>query len=521
MKFGVIFLIVLGSLLTRETDSAKILSVFAYPGPSQYIFASAILKKLTERGHEVTSISMFPQQKPVKNFRDIYIPENANLVADLLTHVDEMQQRSKLENMMTMYDIGLSMCPNVFRNKEIQKLLKSSEEKFDLIIIELFLAESLYGLARHFNAPIVGLSTFGTTSFIDRVVGNTSPPSFLPSVFTPFDTKMTYRERLSNFIQIGIDNLYYNFFYLPKQEEIYKQFFPNAKISLQEIQKKFSLVLLNQHFSLSYPRPYVTNMIEVGGVHIKQIPDLLPQELQAFLDNATEGAIYFSMGSNLKSKDLPPEKLQIFVNVFRSLKQKVLWKFEDTELPNKPDNVYISKWYPQPSVLAHPNVKAFITHGGLLSTTEAIYHAKPVLGIPRFFDQPMNVANAVKRGYAKSVDFKTLNETDLKLGLSELLYNPIYTQNVQIYSKRLRDHPMTPLETAIFWLEYVLRHDGALHLRNTGADLNFWQYHSIDIILTILGVILFVLSFITLVIYKLIGLIYGKRSKRKTKSKQN
>lgn len=64
---------------TPITSGAKILSIFPFPGPSQYIFASELLKELARRGHEVTSISVYPQQKPLNNFRDIEIPENSAL----------------------------------------------------------------------------------------------------------------------------------------------------------------------------------------------------------------------------------------------------------------------------------------------------------------------------------------------------------------------------------------------------------------------------------------------------------
>lgn len=50
-------------------------------------------------------------------------------------------------------------------------------------------------------------------------------------------------------------------------------------------------------------------------------------------------------------------------------------------------------------------------------------------------------------------------------------------------SKRYRDQPMTPLETAIYWTEYVIRHRGAPHLRSASMDLGFVQYHNLDVFL--------------------------------------
>jgi len=54
----------------------------------------------------------------------------------------------------------------------------------------------------------------------------------------------------------------------------------------------------------------------------------LHQELQEYLDEAPDGAIYFSMGSNLQSYLMPESKVNAFLGAFSKLKQRVLWKWE-------------------------------------------------------------------------------------------------------------------------------------------------------------------------------------------------
>lgn len=64
-----------------------------------------------------------------------------------------------------------------------------------------------------------------------------------------------------------------------------------------------------------------------------------------------------------------------------------------------------------------------------------------------------------------------------------------YSKQIQLMSDRYRDQPLTPLETAIYWTEYVARHKGAPHMRCAGLDLSFYAYHSLDVFVFLLGVI--------------------------------
>lgn len=76
------------------------------------------------------------------------------------------------------------------------------------------------------------------------------------------------------------------------------------------------------------------------------------QDLKDFMDNAKEGFIYFSLGSNVRSRELNRATLTAIVQAFKEIPYKVVWKFEGDDLPGKPDNVKLVKWAPQQVVLS-------------------------------------------------------------------------------------------------------------------------------------------------------------------------
>lgn len=77
------------------------------------------------------------------------------------------------------------------------------------------------------------------------------------------------------------------------------------------------------------------------------------QDIKKFIDDASEGVIYFSIGSNLQSSQMSEGKRQAFLEAFSKLKQRVLWKWETDSLPGQPKNVMISKWLPQSDLLGN------------------------------------------------------------------------------------------------------------------------------------------------------------------------
>lgn len=106
--------------------------------------------------------------------------------------------------------------------------------------------------------------------------------------------------------------------------------------------------------------------------------------MKNFILSAKKGTILMSLGTNMQSSMLGDELLTKIIKTFALLPNyNFLWKFEaePKDLPVKlSKNVMIEKFLPQNDILAHPGVVGFISHSGLLSTHEALYHGVPVIG---------------------------------------------------------------------------------------------------------------------------------------------
>lgn len=303
---------------------------------------------------------------------------------------------------------------------------------------------------------------------------------------------MSFWERVHNVVMWKLDEAFMYFYHYPKQRKLYEAHFPHAEKSFDEQRKSISLVLNNNHFSSSTVRPGMPNVIDIGGNHVESVKPL-PSDVQEFLDSATDGAILFSMGSIIQAVHWPIDKREAFVSAFGRIKQKVLWKYENDTLPNKPDNVMISPWIPQRDILAHPNVKLFITHGGLLGASEALTEGVPVLGIPVFGDQKMNMNLGVAKGYALSLNFDDITEEALNSALNRALNDTKISRKAKEISKIFTDRPMSSKQSVVYWVEYVIRHKGAKHLRSAGLDLNYAEFYSLDVYGALLAAVLCVI----------------------------
>lgn len=249
---------------------------------------------------------------------------------------------------LEIHQMSMMFIESVFNHTKFQKFLES-DEKFDVVIIEQLQTEALKYIAHRFNAPLIIYSAMDANYWTNPYQGNPEPPSYIPNVFLPYTCSMNFFQRLKNSIIYTYNEILRQILVHPQQNQLLHKYYPEAP-SLESMIYNVSLVLLNSDLSIYEPMPKVPSMVNIGGFHIKPAK-ALPQDLQILLDEAKDGVIYFSMGSNLKGKNIPRETRDILLETFSKLKEKVLWKFEDDSLEEKPKNVIIRKWFPQNDIL--------------------------------------------------------------------------------------------------------------------------------------------------------------------------
>jgi hypothetical protein len=132
---------------------------------------------------------------------------------------------------------------------------------------------------------------------------------------------------------------------------------------------------------------------------------------------------------------------------------------------------------------------------------EAIYYGVPMVGMPIFIDQGDALIKLKEKGIALGFDKDTATADEIYNALHEVLHNPEFKQNIQKLSLLMKDVQEPPLNRVMNFMEYLIRHKGAEHLKLSSRHLNFVQYFCLDT-LAFLSLIFLCLSYIQFLVLK-------------------
>ncbi|KAK9303610.1 hypothetical protein QLX08_004771 [Tetragonisca angustula] len=429
----------------------------------------ALMKALAARGHNVTMISTIPSKKPTENYEDVDLSFSYRK-ADC-TGLRHMGAFTILRKNMREAN---ELCEEQLFSPAIENLI-SRNKSFDAVIIEQLWYQCYYALVKHYNSPVlIGFLSVGNLPYVMDSVGNPDDPLLNPDMAYPFTNKMSLDERIWNVLYTTWTRIYYKYWHLPRAQEIVNKWMPDVPI--EDIDRNFSLVILGNNHVFGYPKPLLPNVIEVHSLQITEKRETLPKDIEEFLDKAEHGAIYFSLGSNLQTHQLPVGPLTALFNALGSLRQRVLWKHTG-DMAIHPANIKFVKWAPQKAILAHPKVMVYVMQGGLQSLQEAVHYSVPVVAIPFFGDQLFNARKILDAGIGLTLNIDTVTEESIVRTITQVIENKTYYNNMKEMSEIIKDELVKPMDRAVWNVEHVIKFSKSKHLRYHGHDVSLINYY--------------------------------------------
>jgi glucuronosyltransferase len=167
------------------------------------------------------------------------------------------------------------MCETVLQHPKVQHLI-NSDEKFDLIITEIFGTDCFIGLSHRFKVPFINVISSVILPWGNDRIANPDHPGYIPNYFLPYPQRMNFAQRVANTVMVEALKLGYHYFSELPMDRLAQRHFGQDVPPIAELKKRTSLILTNSHFSLNIPRPTVPPFVEVGGLHIES-PRQLPK----------------------------------------------------------------------------------------------------------------------------------------------------------------------------------------------------------------------------------------------------
>ncbi|XP_068164228.1 UDP glucuronosyltransferase 5 family, polypeptide G1 [Antennarius striatus] len=467
---------------------------------SHWINMELILKELHSRGHNITVLRSakswyIPYQSPVYTSVNVSMLEDETDVSyynNMIGNVMECHSSWSLIRTFCKRQLITSMLADGHKilARSAARMIddpvfmkRLQDAKFDLMLTDPGLTIGIL-LGSYLQLPMVY-----NVRWMNAGEGHfsiaPSPVSYVPLSGSELCDRMDFFERTVNMLHY-LYSVYEQYIINTAYTDLIQQHFPPGT-DFMSMQQEAHIWLVRTDFVFELPRPTMPSVVYIGGFQCKKAHPL-PVELETFMQSSGEhGVVVMSLGTLLSA--MPQQVTEAIAAAFADLPQKVVWKFVGERPASLGNNTLLIEWLPQNDLLGHPKTRAFVSHGGTNAIFEAIYHGIPVLGLPLIFDQFDNLLRLKVRGAALVVEASSLTKESFLEALKDILDTPSYHENMQHLSQLHSDKPVPPIDTAIFWIEYVIRHKGADHLKSAGFNLPWYTYTCLDVAVFIVALI--------------------------------
>ncbi|EFO84295.1 CRE-UGT-58 protein [Caenorhabditis remanei] len=462
-----------------------------YPVHAQTM--AVLAKELVEREHKVTWLEIGPKQSDVilpsevarefwpaqfgdRVLQDIYQYRNHSSHSELWNpnHLNENEQT-------TGWLASIRLCDSV---------LARSKSKFDRLIEKQFstvIVDDLYNpcgvlMAGLKKSVYIYWSMTGLRTESAWANQSPSPPSYLPVAGTGLTDELTFSERVYNVASYMKQLYIHQHIVQPRIDAVFQKYYPGVATTF-DIERNASINFVNTPPIFDFSRPYMPRVNFIGAIQCRKAKEL-PKEFTDRISAYPDGFVVLSTGFTAQWNKSPESIRQAYLQTFKSLPNLLfIWQFDGTlQTSEIPPNLLTKSWLPLQDLLGHEKCRCHVSHGGLNSVIESVYHGVPVVGVPLTSRGYDNLLRVTARDSGVMVEKAEFSTRSLTRAIKEVIENEKYKKEMLIFQDMVIDVPYTELYHAAFWVEFIERHQEVPHARSGADHLNFLQYFLVDVI---------------------------------------
>ncbi|KAI0220666.1 hypothetical protein L0F63_005604 [Massospora cicadina] len=390
----------------------------------------AISEELAKRGHSVTFAAMDGFLKFAADYNLTLVSLGKSTESERVGDIDEIRHNSLQASANFLSE----------RYDEEVKSLAKLMESVDIVMCD-HLAFACMDLAKVKGKPLV--IGYQPMSILDQRKPSYFTANMNPSPITT--SAMSFVDRLRDQIKA---------YKVKRDTDLLKEAINKKRLeygmpttlSLVD-EMDYGLSLANTFMGMEPAHPIHPTVRLIGPILEKS--RYFDNNVQSFL-NSCEPCLYIAFGSifPLNIADINLISTAILLAIENRVIKGAIWALGKTNIDQIPKTInlhnqtvsfkenpkiLIMPWAPQQQILAHPNVRAFLSHGGMSSINEALYYAKPILGMSYIHDQPKNLAKLQAKGVGIYLSRHSLTPNFLKEKIDQLLHTPkLHLQMMQI-----------------------------------------------------------------------------------------
>ena len=365
----------------------------------------ALGEELARRGHNVTVVSV-----PTDFLRRKVEEANVSRLWSIGDRfVEVMQKIAHSNNNIDAHQILVAIAS--FQEQVLNTIDDSAVKSFDIAVGDAWYASFLPCFSHQWNISTVSLWPSLSSSPFELHAW----PFALSG--TGYTHNLNFLQRLVTYILVRSALLI-----LPRYFTFAEDYCKSANLTLDHMMYFTDYIpqIVGSSIGFEFPRTLLP-LTEYVGPILSQSPPQLPQDIAEWLDSRVP-------------------RSESIINGATQANFSVVWSLRKTNqhildhMNYETDNVLVSGWVPQLTLLRHPSINSAVLHGGLGGLQEALSCGIPIIVIPFCADQIDNAARVQYHQYGERIYEHELT-TPLVTQTLRLIDSELYRKSIQKLQK--------------------------------------------------------------------------------------